>query len=37
MLEEIIDEFIEYRKGLMPKFDDNDGVALLCAIFGVDE
>ena len=37
MLEEIIDEFIEYRRGLMPKYDDDEGVALLCALFGVTE
>jgi hypothetical protein len=37
LLEEIIEEFNEYRKGLMPKFDDQEGAALLCAIFGVAE
>jgi hypothetical protein len=36
-LDEIIEEFNEYRRGLMPKFDDDEGVALLCAIFGVNE
>jgi len=36
-LEEIIEEFGEYRRGLLPSFDAEDGAVLLCAIFGVNE
>jgi hypothetical protein len=37
LLDEIIEEFIEYRRGLLPSFSDKEGPALLCAIFGVSE
>lgn len=36
-LDEIIEEFSEYRRGLLPKYSDEEGADLLCAIFGVTE
>ena len=36
-LDEIIEAFNEYRQGLGPSFEAEEGATLLCAIFGVKE
>lgn len=36
-LDEIIEAFNEHHSNLGPSFSDDDGVTLLCAIFGVAE
>jgi len=36
-ISEVIEAFHEHRQSLLPSYEPEEGIALLCAIFGVNE